>query len=106
MGAFDLAADEEGVLVGELDFEVLLVLVGETWEFTLEDIGMLGLVDVEVGGEGSTSGGLLVGLGLVALLGAVVVGGVETGVVEETEERTELAEERSAEWTRVERHCG
>lgn len=75
------APDGEGVFVGELDGHVLLV---DTGEFTFQGVPVLGLLDVEFGGEGA--------LGRV---GHLLEFG--KGVVEELEERSHLLTVRAAE---------
>jgi len=49
VGAFDATADADGLLVDELDLDVLLVNAGK---FTVEFIGVLDFLDIELGLEG------------------------------------------------------
>lgn len=75
VGAFDATADADGLLVDELDLDVLLVNAGE---FAVEFIGVFDFLDIELGLEG------LQGV-VAATAGARVV--VE--VIEEAEEGCE-----------------
>ena len=57
MHALGLSADEECLGVGEFDVQVRLVV--EPWELAFEDVGLLGFVNVEAWGEGSTAVGVV-----------------------------------------------
>lgn len=90
VGALGVAADGDGLDVGELDLDVLLVDAGQ---LAVQLIGVLDLLDVELGGEGFQD--VAAGPRLGCVLGALRV---LLEVVEEAEERMEGGAVRGRGW--------
>jgi hypothetical protein len=80
-GALGAAADNDGLRIGELNFNILLV---DTWQFAVELVAILHLLDIELRSEGLHD--VAAAAVFVVVWGALAVG-VE--VVKETEERVE-----------------
>lgn len=83
VGAFHIAADDDGVLVAELDADVLLL---DAWELAVKLVVLLRLSHVEAGREGLVLAARLTGLAGILLREVLVP------VVDEADQATEVAE--------------
>lgn len=82
VSAFGAATDDQGLGVGEFDFDILLL---DAWKFAVKFVSLRKLLDIKLGREA------LHDVAAAAMMTTLVSGGVSISVkvVEETEERVE-----------------
>lgn len=78
MVTLNSALDSQGLVVGELELDILLV---DAWELAVKFVKIADLLDVELGAEGHHTGG--------SVVMTTVVLGVLVEVFEKSEERVE-----------------
>lgn len=100
VAALDVAGDDDGLRVGELNVDILAI---DAWQLAVQLVRVLRLADVELWVEGA--GADTPTLAAVGVRGTLDFAAIVVEVVEETEERGE-AWVSAIEGTREERHFG
>ena len=100
VGALDVTADGQGLRLGEFDMNILTV---EARELAVKLVGVLGLVQIELGSDEAGMAAAVVGVGVRVVLLTLELARVVIEVAEQTEERGE-AGDGVVEATREESH--